>query len=82
MSQEAVKAFVDKVNEDEELQSTIATFTGIPEETYRKLIKLAKENDFEFTDDDWKNYPVCEEPGKSKHGYTEWSDQLIVPWMK
>ncbi|MBF0449963.1 MAG: Nif11-like leader peptide family natural product precursor [Candidatus Magnetomorum sp.] len=82
MSNEVIKQFVNKANQDTSIQAGIKSFTGVPEETYRKVIKLAKEHGFEFTEDEWKSFPICDEPGKSKHGFTEWSSEIIVPWLK
>jgi predicted ribosomally synthesized peptide with nif11-like leader len=82
MSINAIKQFVEKANQDETVQNSINTFTGMPEETYRKLISLAKEHGFEFTEKEWVSYPKCEEPGKSNHGFTEWSSDINVPWLK
>jgi len=82
MSIDSIKKFVEKANQDTEVQASIKSFTGIPEETYRKVINLAKEHGFEFTENEWKSYPKCDEPGKSNHGFDEWSSGIIVPWLK
>lgn len=82
MGQEEIKCFVEMVNNDATLQEKIKGFTGIPEESIRKLSNLAKENGLEFSPSDWKLAPKCEEEGKSAHGFSAWSEEIILPWMK
>ncbi|CAN2039468.1 Nif11 domain-containing protein [Candidatus Magnetomoraceae bacterium gMMP-15] len=82
MSQENIKKFVKIVNHDKSLQDKIKGFTGIPEESIRKLINLAKEIELEFTQQDWEKMPECETPGMSGHGFGAWSSEIILPWMK
>ena len=82
MSHQAIQQFVTQVNNNPSLQEKIKGFTGIPEETYRKVVNLAQENGFDFSSEDWKKYPKCNEVGKSAHGFDEWSSSIIVPWLR
>jgi len=82
MSITAIEQFVEKANQDKSIQDKIKTYTGIPEESYRKMINLAKEHGFEFTAQEWKAFPKCNIPGKSPHGFTDWSSEILVPWLK
>jgi len=82
MAYEDIKDFVAQVNNDKSLQDQIKTFTGIPEETYRKIIDLAKTQGYKFTEEEWTSFPKCTEPNKSKHGFADWSSEILVPWLK
>jgi len=82
MSISAIEQFVEKANQDKGIQDSIKTYTGIPDESYRKMINLAKEHGFEFTTEEWKAFPKCNVPGKSLHGFSEWSSEILVPWLK
>jgi len=82
MSIAAIDQFVEKANQDTSIQDSIKSFTGIPEETYRKVIELAKQHGFEFSAEEWKSYPKSNIPGRSPHGFTEWSSGILVPWLK
>ncbi|ETR71558.1 MAG: hypothetical protein OMM_08055 [Candidatus Magnetoglobus multicellularis str. Araruama] len=83
MSITAIEEFVEKANQDSSIQDKIKSFTGIPEESYRKLINLANELGFDFTVQEWKAFPKCNIPGKSPHGFiNDWASGIIVPWLK
>jgi predicted ribosomally synthesized peptide with nif11-like leader len=82
MSITSIEQFVEKANQDKSIQDNIKTFTGIPDESYRKMINLAKEYGYEFTTQEWKDYPKSTAPGTSPHGFTEWSSEILVPWLK
>lgn len=75
MSAEAIKAFIEKVREDEDLQTKLQSIDDDGEDALGQIIEIASEAGFSFEAEDYQT--VVHEMAKVRHAAGELSDEEL-----